>query len=102
MKIEILDASEVAGVTGVERDGLGNRGGGYETIVRARRRFAACGAQRGSYPSECTRCGRVERDGLEVCLCLLQVDSLAVRSSSVRARCGPTDSSASVTALITG
>ena len=57
---------------------------------------------RGGADTEGTRGAGVEREGVEIRLGLLQVCLGATRSSSVAATKGPTDSSASVTAVMRG
>ena len=72
-QVQTADTAEVAGIDGVQRQAVGDRDGGDESVKGASPSFASHGAQIGRDGGEGTGRRLVERQGLEVRFGLLQV-----------------------------
>ena len=99
---QTIDAGKIAGVARKHRESMCDSRRGNHGVVRPGRGVAPTSSQRASHLSERCRSRRVEWDRLKIGLGLLQM-RLADRPLLVAgATSGPTESSASVTAVIKG
>ncbi len=100
--VQALDAREVVGIAGIDREAVGESRRGDQRIVGAHGRSPSCSTERGGDPAEGPCRARVESEGVEIRFGLLKVrlsrDALFVGGRDQ----GPTDNSARVIAVING